>query len=125
MTALLLMLALSLQAGPQRPEAVIQELEARLAGGAPGPYEVVQSTITARDTYRINKSTGEVWILTGKPDGAFTWQAIPRATTIAGPFSLSLSPLVAKGTFLVNERTGATWILMSDADGKLSWVAIL
>lgn len=116
-------LLLSPQEQTRTADALIAELEHRAAQGG-GPYEIVQSRLNIRDTFRLNRTTGQTWILHGANDSNLNWFAIPPVASSAGPYSMSLSTVAAKNTFLLNERTGETWILLTSEKTQYVWVPI-
>ena len=113
-------------AGAQRPEVVEHQ---RSAAPADARFEVVQSALAARSTYRIDKHLGTVSQLVMAEDSTLSWEEIPRAAHPAGDprvpgrvnYQLFVSGLANRFTFLVNVNTGATWRLVLNRRGILVW----
>jgi hypothetical protein len=90
-------------------------------------FEVVQSAISARGTYRVDKFTGSVDVLAMRPDSSIVWQPIPRLqhsqedTRPPGQanYQLFLSGIAMRFSVLVNVNTGATWQLVKAKDDSL------
>lgn len=98
-----------------------------------GKYEIITSPLTMRDTYLLNKETGETWQLTSSSYGYY-WNKlskddnpkdiIPEGYTGA-VYQITMSGIAAKGTYLTNTLTGATWMLMViNEDYELGWSSI-
>lgn len=94
-------------------------LEAHYAT-SPSPsarYEILQSSITMRDTYRLDRFTGRVDRLISTGDGP-KWKMLPvrgglPSTQSTEPrFQLFLSGTATKGTYLIDTLTGKTWRLV-------------
>lgn len=95
----------------------------RATSAPPGArYEVIQSPLTARWTYLLDRSGGQVWQLTNNGTSlAWTLMTVdPAPTRSTRPrYQLFTSSHSAKGTFLVDTDTGFTWIAVRDG-----WVAL-
>jgi hypothetical protein len=88
-----------------------------------GRWEIVQSEITRRDTYKLDKYKGDVYQLVKKSDGKDTWQKLIR---IGGSydkieenkinFQIFLGGIAAKDQYLINIHTGETWCFYEDSD---------
>jgi hypothetical protein len=95
-------------------------------------YEIVQSTINARGTFKLDRFTGKVYQFVMNEDSTNRWQEIPRTfnpkdgATVKGKpnYQLFLSGLTRRFDFLLNVRTGATWEIMVDENGNESWEPI-
>lgn len=95
-------------------------------------FELVQSTLAARSTFRIDKQTGRVDQIVMREDSTLTWQAVRRLEHPAGDpritgrtnYQLFMSGLANRHTFLVNVNNGATWQLVISKDEVLSWEPI-
>lgn len=108
-----------------------QEFAVHQATTAPldARYEIVQSTLAAKHTFRLDRFMGATDVLVVGIDGARGWQAIPR---LAHPddarinarrpaYQVFTSGLAVKHTFLINVVTGATWELFEDPSRGLFW----
>jgi hypothetical protein len=101
--------------------------------GAPGQcFEIIQSSLLARATFRVDKCAGFVDVLVKGSDGGNSWVTMPREKVPDGDvpasaakdginYQLFISGVAARLTFLMNMRTGATWQLVEDKKGSLSW----
>jgi hypothetical protein len=87
-------------------------------------YEIIQTSRAMRETYLLNRYSGETWQLVSSR-GRAVWQQIPVEPNdgdivpkeIDGPvYQISISGLAARGTYLINTFSGATWILYEDPD---------
>ena len=92
-------------------------------------YEIVQSPINLRDTFRLDRWSGGTAVLLESPDdGSLVWRQIPMdspptATPSKPRFQLSLSGVAAKGTYLIDTATGESWVLVGkEPPGR--WVPI-
>lgn len=96
----------------------------RVSGGR---YEIVQSELAARWTFRLDRICGNVDQLVSDPDGDSYWQEIPFASrpncgNASKPrFLLFLSGLAAKFTFLIDTAIGTTWELREDPELGPFW----
>src|SRR5690348_11221600 len=76
--------------------------------GPAARYQIVQSSLVIRDTFRVDTFQGNVWILTENTKGEFSWLLIRRLPhplsriTHADKvnFQMFISGLAAKNTFL-------------------------
>jgi hypothetical protein len=96
-------------------------------------YEVVQSTITAKFTVRLDKYIGTTHVMVKKANGDMTWQLLPRVghatadSKVPGRvnYQIFTSGLTIRDTFLINVNTGATWQLYHDSkENEDYWGAI-
>jgi hypothetical protein len=82
-------------------------------------YEVVQSTLAARWTFRLDKYTGRVWQLVRTKDDDSTWEEMrvfdrpPVPNPSRARFQLFTSGLAARHTFLFDTDTGKTWLVVT------------
>jgi hypothetical protein len=82
-------------------------------------YEVVQSTLAARWTFRLDKYTGRVWQLVRTKDDASTWEEMrvfdrpPVANPSRARFQIFTSGLAARHTFLFDADSGKTWLVVT------------
>jgi len=91
-------------------------------------FEIVQSELAARWTFRLDRFTGRVSQLVSTSDGGEAWQTmvvIDPPTNSATPhprFQIFTSGLAAKHTFLLDADTGNTWVIVksttTNKDGK-------
>lgn len=100
---------------------------------ASGRYEIITSSIALRETYLLDKETGDTWQLVSGYSG-FVWEQIPRQEHPHDivpenyhdyVYQITLSGIAVKGSYLINTITGATWILYEDNDtGRVFWGTI-
>lgn len=98
---------------------------------ASGRYEIITSSIALRETYLLDKETGDTWQLVSGYNG-YVWEQIPRQEHPHDivperyhdyVYQITLSGIAVKGSYLINTLTGATWILDEDSDtGRVFWV---
>ncbi|MDR6586357.1 hypothetical protein [Herbaspirillum frisingense] len=80
-------------------------------------YEIVQSPMAARWTFKLDRYTGTVWQLVSTPDSGLTWEGMmivqsPIVASSSKPrFQLFTSGIAARHTFLFDTETGRTWQL--------------
>lgn len=94
-------------------------------------FQIVQSSLTARNTFRLDRFIGNVSVLEQKPDGSFTWTPMyvaPHAdnklvTDMEPNYVLFNSGISVRNTFLMNMRNGVTWALVEDKQAKRLWFA--
>jgi photosystem II stability/assembly factor-like uncharacterized protein len=94
-------------------------------------FEILQSSLAAKLTLKVDKFTGTVSQIVETKDGGKTWQPItkrphPLDKTEPGKvnYQVFTSGLALKFTFLINVNTGATWQLLNSAEG-ISWDPII
>jgi len=90
-------------------------------------FEILQSSLAAKWTFRLDRYSGRVWQLVKTSDDDNTWEempviGLPKAPNSAKPhFQLFTSGLAARHTFLINTDTGKTWVVVTskrkDKDG--------
>lgn len=84
-------------------------------------YEIVQSQLAARWTFRLDRYTGEVMQLLLNEQKENTWhkiavQDLPKIRNPNRPrFQIFTSGLAARHTFLLDTITGKTWTLIFDS----------
>ena len=99
-----------------------------------GKFEIVQSPLAAKWTFRLDRHRGNVGQLVETQDGALTWQemlvlGLPAiSSTGKARFTIFASAIAARFTFLIDSQTGNTWVLNAlydteDESGQLvDWV---
>ena len=84
---------------------------------ASGRYEIITSSIALRETYLLDKETGDTWQLVSGYSG-YKWEQIPRQEHPhdivpehhkGAVYQITLSGIAVKGSYLINTLTGATW----------------
>ena len=95
-----------------------------------GRYEIITSSIALRETYLLDKETGDTWQLVSGYNG-YVWEQISRQEHPhniipehhkGAVYQITLSGISVKGSYLINTITGATWKLYEDSDtGRVFW----
>jgi hypothetical protein len=122
--AAILLLTLSGSAFAQQASDIHQQTTAP----AGARFEIVQSELAARWTFRLDRFTGRVSQLVTPPLGGHVWDGMivldlpPASGTPHAKFQIFTSGIAAKHTFLIDVETGKTWVLESikttDKDGN-------
>lgn len=80
-------------------------------------YEIVQSQLAAKWTFRLDRHTGRIHQLVKTQDSGTAWEAMlvlemPELPRTDKPrFVIFTSGLAARHTFLMDAETGKTWVL--------------
>jgi len=91
-------------------------------------YEIVQSHLAAKWTFRLDRNCGFVSQLVAARGGGMTWESMPIekrppcVDNTANHYQLFSSSIAARHTFLMNTDTGRSWLLttVSHKDGSQS-----
>ena len=94
-------------------------------------YEILQSSLSDRWTFRLDRYCGRISRLVETPEKNHTWEemdvkALPNCNISPRPhFQIFLSSLAARFTFLIDTESGETWKLLTSTDEAgeevLSW----
>lgn len=82
-------------------------------------FELLQSSLAAKWTFRLDRFTGRVWQLVKTKDDDSTWEEMPviglpkLQSATRARFQLFTSGLAARHTFLLDSDTGKTWIVVT------------
>ena len=82
-------------------------------------FEIVQSQLAAKWTFRLDRYTGYIHQLVKTPDGGNAWEPmlVQGISEISNPgrprFVIFTSGLAARHTFLIDSDTGQTWTLVT------------
>ena len=99
-------------------------------------FEIVQSELAAKYTFKIDKYNGTVYQLVKTKGNGLAWEIItnpekedywelPEEERLKANYQLMLSGIEAKYTFLLNVNTGRGWQLTEDKkSGALFWSPI-
>jgi hypothetical protein len=87
-------------------------------------YQIVQSSIAARGTYKIDSYYGDVYQLVVDNNNNESWELLRRIgnsnidikMTGQRNYEIFLSSIAMRFTYLINLNTGATWQLVQDSD---------
>ena len=90
-------------------------------------FEVIQSGLAAKWTFKLNRVTGDVYQLAMDKKENLVWEKIyvlphPKGAPITSDkprFQIFSSGLAAKYTFLLDTQTGATWQIVSSEKGNV------
>jgi hypothetical protein len=96
-------------------------------------YEMIQSSVAARFTVKVDKYLGATWQIVKRANGTITWEIIERekhpldvVTPNRVNYQIYASGITLRDTFLLNINTGAAWRLTEETDEKfLFWQPIL
>ena len=85
-------------------------------------FQIIQSTIAARGTYKLDTYKGEVFQMVMGSDNNETWQLLRKYghenadAQVLGHknYELFTSTIAMKFTYLINVNTGSTWQLVQD-----------
>lgn len=78
-------------------------------------FEIIQSQLAAKFTFRLDRFTGRVWQLVSTPSGGDAWEPtrvlnLPSIAPSTTPrFQIFESGIAAKFSFLIDTSTGQTW----------------
>lgn len=98
-----------------------------------GRYEIIQSEIARRVTLKLDKYTGDVYLLVSINDNSYTWEKMDRIGDFLDTikedtinYQIFLGGIALKDSFLINIHTGKTWKLYNDpSDNRLFWGEII
>lgn len=82
-------------------------------------FEIVQSQLAAKWTFRLDRYSGRIWQLVKTSDDDNTWEempvmGLPKGQAAARPhFQIFTSGLAARHTFLIDNDTGKTWVVVT------------
>lgn len=91
---------------------------------AAGRFEIVQSQLAAKDTYRLDRFKGLISRLVKDSKGRSLWESmdvVPRplvGDAKAPRFQIFTSGIAARFTFLIDTANGDTWQLFEDRETK-------
>jgi len=112
-------------------DARAQRVELNQASVPPpeGRYEIVQSSIAARVTIRLDRYSGQTSVLQMQQDSTVGWNDVPRGPTLQADtrvpgranYQFFTSGVAIRFTFLMNVNTGTTWQLTENAKTGLYW----
>lgn len=81
-------------------------------------FEVMQSPLAAKWTFRLDRFTGRVWLLVKNKDDDNMWEEmtvldLPKAQGPPRPrFQLFTSGLAARHTFMLDTDSGKSWLVV-------------
>ncbi|HKG14375.1 MAG TPA: hypothetical protein VKB12_13690 [Pyrinomonadaceae bacterium] len=89
-----------------------------------GRYEIIQSPLAARWTFRLDRYTGHIDQMVTAKDEKLAWESMSIIGLPKSPldgkarYQLFTSGIAARYTFLLNVETGQTWQLATDRTDK-------
>lgn len=87
-------------------------------------YEIVQSSLSIKWTFLLDKKLGKIWQWVQAPDGGTVWQAMTiedsrnDVNDDSLRYQISFSGIAAKATFLLDSKSGRCWQLASQTDSS-------
>jgi hypothetical protein len=97
-------------------------------------FEIVQSELAAKWTFRLDRFTGHVAQLVSTKGGENTWEDMqvvglgPVRSPTQARFQLFTSGLAAKHTFMIDTDSGNTWVIVASkrkqSDGTENEVSV-
>lgn len=93
-------------------------------------YEIVQSELAAKFTFKLDRFSGRVWLLVGSKaaDGSDNtdWQEMTvegwKPELSAAPrFQIFTSGLAGRHTFLIDSKSGQCWVIVRLKDETTGW----
>lgn len=97
-------------------------------------FEIITGSLAVKQTYLLNKYTGETWVLVVDSNNNYSWEEIDTERNeddyvpenYTGPvYQITLSGIAVKCTYLLNTVTGATWTLYKDPDTDLYYWGVV
>jgi hypothetical protein len=121
--------ALLLSASGLRAQTTDANQHERTAPIPEARFEIMQSSIAARLTLRVDRFSGATSQLVIRADSSIAWQEMMRLShrdpdtrvTSRANYQVFTSGLGLSFTFLVNVNTGATWQLKEDSRTGWYW----
>jgi hypothetical protein len=92
--------------------------------GSQSRYEVIQSTLAARWTFRLDKVCGNIGQLVSTNNDGITWESmrvigLPKCSADGkNRYQLFLSGIAARHTYLLNTENGKTWQIRTLKDNQ-------
>lgn len=101
-------------------ESVAIETNQQTEASSNARFQIVQSSLMIRDTFRLDRYTGRVWRLVRDSDwGDMAWDEMPvmgkptLAQASSPRFQIFLSGTLRRNTFLIDGESGQTWRVQS------------
>jgi len=96
-------------------------------------YQIVQSSIAARGTYKVDTYEGDVYQLVVDKNNNETWQFLRQLgnsnnnNIVKGQrnYELFLSSIAMRFTYLINLNSGATWQLVQDPNTEENYFSAI
>ena len=110
-------------------------------------YQIIESSIALKNTFKLDTYTGTSWQLVQDPDGTLSWELLARMpfagnskpltftlAELAGAkvtskdetrhkisYGIYTSGIAIKNTFLINFDNGHTWLLVENSHHDILW----
>lgn len=91
-----------------------------------GRFEFIMSDLVVRHSFKIDKYTGDVYMLVKRDDDSFTWDLLLRDPSDNDKqfdnkinYQLYMSGIAVRFCYLLNTNTGITWQLVKSKDDTL------
>jgi len=105
------------------------------AAPANARFQIVQSEIVAKGTFKLDRFTGQVWQFVLDSEGVSIWSSMKidgagqnnaiAPTSTSPRFQIFLSGIAFKFTYLLDTVTGVCWQLVGSSTSNDSWQMIL
>ena len=94
-----------------------------------GRYEIIQSNIVRRLTFKLDKFTGQTYQMVKSSDDTLCWQEVEWYGNLFEEndsdkitYQIFMGGIMAQDCILINIHTGKTWMLFEDSKtGNLYW----
>ena len=91
-------------------------------------YEIVQSSVLAKLTFRLDRNTGRTWQIGDTSDGGYVWQEVlwldddsSESRSSQPRYQIFSSGILARVTVLMNTDTGRSWYIAEDDEIGFFW----
>lgn len=124
MAKLILILFVTLLGFDARAQSPEFSPSAHTAVAETARYEIVQSPLMAKWTFRLDRYTGIVYQLVKTRADRFAWEEmiivdLPKSfKDFKARYQIFASGILVKNTFLINLETGQTWVLTTFTNDK-------
>lgn len=108
------------------PLMAVETNQAVKTSAPEGRFEIVQSEIIRKNTFKIDKCTGRVWVLCSSNSGPW-WSEMYREGysqedyKTGTNFQIFMGGMMARDCFVMDVNTGKTWVLVESDSGTLRW----
>ncbi|MBS1585487.1 MAG: hypothetical protein JSS82_08055 [Bacteroidetes bacterium] len=90
----------------------------------PARYQIIQSSLAAKATFKLDSYNGSVYQLVATPTGGEDWQLLRKKSHYKDDvqydnmsnYTLFTSSIAIKYTYLMNVNTGAVWQLAQNSE---------
>ena len=109
------------------PMMAIEYNQAVKTAAPDGRFEIVQSEIIRKNTFKIDKCTGRIWMLCSSNAGVSWWSEMYREDYSQEDyknginFQIFMGGMMARDCFVMDVNNGKTWMLTESDTGILRW----